>query len=74
VVPNSVGQRWVFGLSCPYCSGSVIAPHRSEYVSEEQVRHYWSCESCGHGSESVVDLQTVVFARVSDTHSLSLVR
>jgi len=29
------------------CNGRLIAPNRSEYVSERHVRHSWSCESCG---------------------------
>jgi hypothetical protein len=60
VVPNRVGERSCFGLLCPHCNGSVIAPHCSKYVSEEQVRHFWSCEDCGHQIESVVDLRLIV--------------
>ena len=60
VVPNRVGERSCFGLLCPHCNGSVIAPHCSKYVSEEQVRHFWSCEDCGHQIESIVDLRVIV--------------
>ena len=60
VVPNSGGERWCFGLLCPHCNGSVIAPDCSKFVSEEQVRHFWSCEDCGHQIQSVVDLRVIV--------------
>ena len=59
-IPNRDGEQSCFGLLCPHCNGSVIAPHCSKYVSEEQVRHFWSCEDCGHQIESVVDLRVIV--------------
>jgi transcription elongation factor Elf1 len=41
--PRSFGMR-----NCPHCWQVVVAPDASEFVSEEKVRHFWSCDSCGH--------------------------
>jgi ribosomal protein L37AE/L43A len=54
---NSGGGRWRLGISCPSCNDSVIAPDCTEYVSERQIRHFWSCENCGHQLQSVVELR-----------------
>ncbi len=42
--------------SCPHCSGLVIAPEASEFVGDGNVRHVWSCESCGQAFETNVRL------------------
>ena len=41
-----------YGIACIRCNDSLIAPNWSEYVSEQHVRHSWSCESCGHQFET----------------------
>jgi DNA-directed RNA polymerase subunit RPC12/RpoP len=54
--PNKItGKRFLvikryrpYGIACEKCDARLIAPIWSEYVSESQVRHSWSCESCGH--------------------------
>jgi len=33
---------------CPQCNDMLLAPAKSEYVSESLVRHFWSCDACGH--------------------------
>ena len=40
--PNS-GCR----TTCIQCDDALIAPERSEYVSEQLVRNLWSCAKCG---------------------------
>ena len=46
-----------FGLrSCPHCDELVVAPEVSEFVSEGKVRHFWSCDSCGHEFATAVRL------------------
>ena len=40
--------------ACPHCHQPVVAPEASEFVSEERVRHLWSCDSCGHAFETAV--------------------
>jgi transcription elongation factor Elf1 len=44
-----------YGIACPECNDPLIAPSGSEYVSEQEIRHFWSCENCGHQVEMVVD-------------------
>jgi len=39
---------------CPQCSGWLLAPNWSEYLSERRVRHTWSCEACGYDFETTV--------------------
>jgi hypothetical protein len=56
MIARGSGEGWQFGTSCHQCHDDVIAPNRSEYVSEDQIRHIWSCESCGHEFEMSVNL------------------
>jgi hypothetical protein len=44
----------------------VVAPAVSEFVSQNRVRHIWSCEACGHEFSTSVRL----FADARE-HSLS---
>ena len=39
---------------CPQCSGWLLAPNWSEYLSERCVRHTWSCEACDYDFETTV--------------------
>jgi hypothetical protein len=41
-----------YGIACVCCDDRLIAPNWSEFVSEHQVRHSWSCEGCGHQFET----------------------
>ena len=41
--PRSLAMR-----ACPHCYQLAVAPEASEFVSEDKVRHFWSCDSCGH--------------------------
>jgi hypothetical protein len=41
-------ESYSYGIACVRCNYTLIAPNWSEYVSEHQVRHSWSCENCGH--------------------------
>jgi uncharacterized protein with PIN domain len=40
-----------YGMACTECNELVIAPEWSEYVGKRKVRHFWSCENCGHEIE-----------------------
>jgi uncharacterized protein with PIN domain len=42
--------------SCPQCNDLQLAPLASEFVSQGQVRHFWSCEACGHEFTTSVKL------------------
>jgi hypothetical protein len=33
---------------CPSCNDLLLAAAESSYVSEREVRHFWSCDTCGH--------------------------
>jgi hypothetical protein len=37
-----------YGMACTECKDLLIAPEWSEHVSEDHVRHFWSCDNCGH--------------------------
>jgi hypothetical protein len=41
-----------YGVACIRCRDTVIAPNWSEFVSENIIRHSWSCESCGSQFET----------------------
>jgi hypothetical protein len=50
-------DSYSYGIACARCNYTLIAPNWSEYVSEHQVRHSWSCESCGHQFETLEDVR-----------------
>ena len=35
--------------TCPVCADSMIAAEASAYVSDSEISHLWSCETCGYG-------------------------
>ena len=39
---------------CPQCRAWLLAPDWSEYVSEQRVRHAWSCDECSYEFETTV--------------------
>ena len=41
-----------YGVECIRCNDSLIAPDSSKYISERNVSHSWSCDSCGHRFET----------------------
>ena len=49
-------DTYSYGTACVRCNYTLIAPDWSEYVSEHQVRHSWSCESCGNQFETLDDV------------------
>jgi DNA-directed RNA polymerase subunit RPC12/RpoP len=52
MVVTSTNNYSSYGIACALCNHRLIAPNWSEYVSENHVRHSWSCESCGHQFET----------------------
>jgi RNase P subunit RPR2 len=48
--------------ACPNCNDLLFAPAASEFVSKTRVRHFWSCDTCGHEFSTSVQL----FFRRSD--------
>jgi len=55
----SVTSQRIALLACPECSDLQLAPAASEFVSKGQVRHFWSCEACGHEFTTSVKLPFV---------------
>jgi hypothetical protein len=51
----SAGKRYFAMPACPQCGDSVLAPEMSAHVSSHEVRHFWSCDACGHGFATAVD-------------------
>jgi hypothetical protein len=43
-----------YGMMCTECNELLIAPRSSGHVSKHEVRHFWSCDNCGHELEMVV--------------------
>jgi len=41
-------------LFCPKCDDMLLAPAASEYVDENLIQHFWSCEACGHEFQTSV--------------------
>jgi hypothetical protein len=57
ITPLSV-QR--FGRSfCPRCNDMLLAPVMSEHVSESLIRHFWSCDACGHEFRTSVKFKSL---------------
>ena len=46
-----------YGMACTECSDLLVAPRWSAYVSKHEVRHFWSCDNCGHEIEIAVNLR-----------------
>jgi hypothetical protein len=46
-----------YGMACTECHEILIAPKSSMHVSSHEVRHFWSCDNCGHEIESAVNLR-----------------
>ena len=56
-----------YGLACTECNELVIAPRWSQYVGKREVRHFWSCENCGHEIETMVDLRISATSKPSNS-------
>jgi len=44
-----------YGMVCTECHDLLVAPRWSAYLSKHKVRHFWSCENCGHEIEMTVN-------------------
>jgi uncharacterized protein with PIN domain len=65
VVMATTGIVVCYGMACTECNDLLVAPTWSAYVSKHEVRHIWSCESCGRQIEMAVN------PRISGTTTLS---
>jgi transcription elongation factor Elf1 len=53
IAPRQSVRPWYFA-PCAQCGDSLVGPEWSEHVSEQRVRHFWSCDSCGYQFETTV--------------------
>jgi len=75
MVSRTIGGVWHLGSVCSRCLSTVIAPKRSAYVSKHRVRHFWSCDACGHEFEVSVDWRANATLKTSNSVCpVSLVR
>jgi transcription elongation factor Elf1 len=44
---------------CPECRDLMVSATKSQHVREDVVRHWWSCESCGHEFRTTVKLPSI---------------
>lgn len=51
-----------YGTRC-VCGRELIAPERSEFVSECEVRHRWFCSGCGRAFETSVRLDAMPLSK-----------
>jgi len=42
--------------ACPYCGDRLLAPEVSEFVDGGEIRHHWSCDSCGGELRTSIEL------------------
>ena len=50
--------RSSFGTNCVRCDNELIAPERSEYRDEGQIRHFWRCCRCDCSFEVIPHAHT----------------
>lgn len=50
-------RRYLGGPSCPRCGNSLLAAESSEFLTQGEVRHFWSCDSCGQEFHTAVKLE-----------------
>ena len=51
-------RRSSFGTNCVQCDNELIAPERSEYRDEGQIRHFWHCLRCDCSFEVIPPANT----------------
>ena len=37
---------FMFGIQCVRCNHEIIAPHKTEFLDDEVIRHLWHCPCC----------------------------
>jgi uncharacterized protein with PIN domain len=62
-----------YGMACIECNDLLVAPKWSAYVSKHAVRHFWSCENCGHDIEMTVNPRIKAASKLSQGVEWSVV-
>jgi hypothetical protein len=53
---NYAHDEYLGRPSCPKCGTLVVAPETSAYVSDNQIRHGWSCVDCDYDFRTIIEL------------------
>jgi hypothetical protein len=48
---------------CPQCGDRLFASSVSVHVSDNDIRHWWNCDSCGHEFMTIVRLRKHSYRR-----------
>jgi len=67
MLTTGMDNRARSGMACSECNDLLVAPKSSAYVSNHEVRHVWSCESCGHEIEMAVTLRSDAMSAQSNS-------
>jgi hypothetical protein len=51
-------RRSSFGTNCVQCDNELVAPERSEYRDDRQIRHFWHCSICDCSFEVIPTVHT----------------
>ncbi len=57
-----------YGMACAEYNDLLVAPRWSAYVSKHEVRHFWSCENCGHEIEVIVNPRINAASKLKHRH------
>jgi hypothetical protein len=57
-------RRSSFGTNCVRCGDELIAPERSEYRDEGQIRHFWHCSRCDCSFEVIPSAQAEAIGNI----------
>jgi hypothetical protein len=49
LMPHAIKKQTIREVAM--ATAGIVAPEWSEYVGKRKVRHFWSCENCGHEIE-----------------------
>ena len=60
-------RRATFGLNCVRCSNELVAPEKSEYWNEGQIRHLWHCPKCGCRFRTILETESTLDIIGDDT-------
>ena len=62
-----------YGMTCTECNELVIAPSWSAHVNKHEVRHFWSCDNCGHEIEMSVNLRIYAASELNKSVESSVI-
>ena len=64
-------RRCSFGTKCAHCGDELIAPVRTEYRDERDIRHVWHCPNCCACFEAIApSLSEIPSIKVTTTRDI----